>query len=395
MSRKHVILICLSILFGVAGCQTINVSPGYESRWSTHNDRIWLGEQYWANRLHDWRLIDGHLECVVDRVAPMRTVHLLTARLGDQSGEFEMSVRTGLATSDGDPCDSATGFLVGVGHGEMDYRSAAIVQQWPGKGAGLFAGITPDGKVFIRDNEVPGQTEQLASSTFEAMPPEVLLKLSAQPQGSQAKLCIEAWDTARQMCLSKASCTVPSARLTGNVALVSHPGVPKSGVKQTPVNYWFKDWRLAGDRVTYHASDTCGPILCTQYTLSRDIMKMTAQLMPIGDKEPQRVQLQVKSLGSWKTLARTKLITPGWTATFRVPEWRSDENVPYRVTWNGHTWGGTVRRDPVDKTSIVVAGFTGNHNNSHSIGGGWGVTDPEKNNWIKGMWFPHKEIVDA
>ncbi len=395
MSRKCVVLICLSILFVGVGCKKTNVSPGFESRWSTHDDRIWLGEQYWANRLHDWRLVDGHLECVVDRVAPMRTVHLLTARLGDQAGGFEMSVHTGRAGSEGDPGDSATGFLVGVGHGDMDYRSAAIVQQWPGKGAGLFAGISPNGKVFIRDNETPGQTEWLASDTFAAMPPEVLLKLSAQPQGSHAKLCIEAWDTARQVCLSKASCTVTSNRLTGNVALVSHPGVPKGGVKQTPVNYWFKEWRLSGDRVTHHAADTCGPILCTQYTLSRGIMKMTAQLMPIGDKEPQNVQLRVKSLGTWKTLARTRLITPGWTATFRVSEWNSDEDVPYRVTWNGHTWDGTIRKDPVEKSSIVVAGFTGNHNNSHSIGGGWGATDPAKNNWITGMWFPHKEIVDA
>jgi len=47
----------------------------------------------------------------------------------------------------------------------------------------------------------------------------------------------------------------------------------------------------------------------------------------------------------------------------------------------------------VDKATIVVAGFTGNHNNSHSIGGGWGATNPEKNNWIAGMWFPHTEIV--
>ncbi len=126
MSRKRLILICLPILCLGAGCRTLDVSPGFQSDWSPQGDRIWLGEQYWANRLHDWRLIDGHLECVVDRVAPMRTVHLLTARLGDQSAGFEMSVHTGLATSEGDLADSATGFLVGVGHGDMDYRSAAI-----------------------------------------------------------------------------------------------------------------------------------------------------------------------------------------------------------------------------------------------------------------------------
>lgn len=395
MSKRHVILICLPILLAGAGCQPPNVSPGFESEWSTQGDCIWLGQQYWANRLHDWRLENGRLECVVDRVLPMRTVHLLTARLGEQPGGFEMSVHTGLATSEGDLADSAAGFLVGVGHGDMDYRSAAIVQHWPGKGAGLFAGITSDGKVFIRDNETPGQSEWLTGDTFKAMPRDVLIRLTAQPQGDNFRLCIEAWDTDKQVCLNKASCSVTNERLTGNVALVSHPGVPKPNSQQTPANYWFKDWRLSGTRVTHHTGDTCGPILCTQYTLSRDVMKMTAQLMPIGEQAPQSVQLQVKRLGTWKTLATEDLIVPGWTATFRVPQWNSDVDTPYRVTWNGHAWHGTVRRDPVDKSSIVVAGFTGNHNNSHSIGGGWGATDPEKNNWIKGMWFPHKEIVDA
>ena len=80
MSEKHVSLICLSILFGVAGCQKVNVSPGFESRWSTHNDRIWLGEQYWANRLQDWQLKNGRVECINSHL-PKRTLHLLNRHL--------------------------------------------------------------------------------------------------------------------------------------------------------------------------------------------------------------------------------------------------------------------------------------------------------------------------
>jgi len=398
MSIKRLIVICFAIPFFFTGCQTIEPSPdppiGFVSDWPVKVDRIWLGEQCWANRLQDWRLKNGRIECVVDRIAPMRTVHLLTARLGEQAGEFEMTVRTGmLETSKGDPALSATGFLVGVGHGEIDYRSAAIVQWWPGKGAGLFAGITGNGKLFIRDNEQGDQPELVTGSLTQGIPRDVLMKLTARADGEDYALCIEAWDPIKQVCLDSASRTVGSERLTGNVALVSHPGAPDQKDQPAPVNYWFRDWRLSGDRVSYHAGDTCGPILCTQYTLSQGVMKMTAQLMPVADIEPDQVQLQVQRSGSWKTLAEARLIVPGWTATFRVPEWQDDRDVPYRVLWDGHTWKGTVRRDPVDKATIVVAGFTGNHNNSHSIGGGWGATNPEKNNWIAGMWFPHTEIV--
>ncbi len=398
MPIKQLIAICFTLPLFLAGCQAIGSSPGFSSDWSTPENRVWLGEQYWANRLQDWRMKNGRIECVVDRIAPMRTVHLLTDRLGDQAGGFEMSVRTGmLATSKGDPAPSATGFLVGVGHGAMDYRSAAIVQWWPGRGAGLFAGISGHGKLFIRDNERGDQPELAVGGLTQGIPRDVLMKLTAHADGADYTLCIEAWDPIKLLCLDKASCTVAGARLIGNVALVSHPGVPEpkneQKGEQLPVNYWFRDWCLSGDRVTHHAADTCGPILCTQYTLSRGVMKMTAQLMPVADVEPTQVQLQVKRSGGWRTLAEARLVVPGWTATFRVPKWQSNRDVPFRVIWNGHSWKGTVRRDPVDKTTIVVAGFTGNHNNSHSIGGGWGATDQEKNNWLTGMWFPHTEIV--
>ncbi len=396
MSTKRLIVMCLPILFFWAGCQTVNVSQDFQSDWTDQQDRIWLGESYWANRLQDWQIKNGRIECVVDRMNPMRTVHLLTARLGERPDGFEMSVRSGLMAPENGTDQSATGFLVGVGHGEIDYRSAAIVQWWPGKGAGLFAGITGDGRLFIRDNEEANQPQLATGDTAKAIPRDVLIKLTARPQNTNFELCIEAWDPMEQQCLDKTSCTVSGKRLIGNVALVSHPGVPKQTSQSRPENYWFEDWQLRGDKVTRHASDTCGPILCTQYTLSRNILKMTAQLMPIGDDEPQDVQLQVKHSGAWKTVAKEKLVTPGWTATFRLPQWNSDKDVPYRVTWNKHSWGGTIRHDPVDKSSIVVAGFTGNHNNSHQIGGGWGAAaNPDKNNWLKGMWFPHAEIVHA
>jgi alkaline phosphatase D len=395
MSSKRLLVICFVLPFLIGGCQTIALSPGFVSNWPTQVDRIWLGEKYWANRLQDWQVKNGRIECVVDRVAPMRTVHLLTARLGQQEGGFDMSVRTGmLATSKGDPAQSATGFLLGVGHGEMDYRSAAIVQWWPGQGAGYFAGITGHGELFIRDNEKGDQATLATGALTQGIPRDVLMKLSAHVDGTDYTLRVEVWDPFKLVRLDSASCTVPSERLVGNVALVSHPGTPQQNEQPAPTNYWFRDWRLSGDKVNYHAEDTCGPILCTQYTLSQGVMKMTAQLMPVGDFESPLLKLQVNRSGIWKTLAEESLIVPGWTATFRVPEWKGDKDVPYRVTWNGHSWGGTVRRDPVDKSTIVVAGFTGNHNNSHSIGGGWGASNPEKNNWIEGMWFPHTEIVE-
>ncbi|HEV3464413.1 MAG TPA: twin-arginine translocation signal domain-containing protein, partial [Actinomycetota bacterium] len=66
-------------------------------RLPTDRTRTWLGPPYWANRLQDWRLHQGRLECVT-ATGPMRTraVAVLTRELvaGDLPGRI--GVRTGL-----------------------------------------------------------------------------------------------------------------------------------------------------------------------------------------------------------------------------------------------------------------------------------------------------------
>jgi len=57
--------------------------PGWNrSRRPTDRTRTWLGPPYWANRLQDWRLSRGRLECVAAS-GPMRTrtVAVLTREL--------------------------------------------------------------------------------------------------------------------------------------------------------------------------------------------------------------------------------------------------------------------------------------------------------------------------
>ena len=49
------------------------------------------------------------------------------------------------------------------------------------------------------------------------------------------------------------------------------------------------------------------------------------------------------------------------TALFRIDNWDDSKDVPYRVAHGEHaTFEGLIRKNPVDKEEIVVAGFTGN-----------------------------------
>jgi len=97
------------------------------------------------------------------------------------------------------------------------------------------------------------------------------------------------------------------------------------------------------------------------YTVQDGILKLTAQLYPLKPGEDRNVRLEIKRGERWEEIARATVIEPGWTAPFRVENWDSTRTFAYRVKHGtSATFEGTVRRDPVDQETIVVAAFTGN-----------------------------------
>src|SRR5262245_47602158 len=58
----------------------------FASQWAKSFDRVWLGPEYWANPLQDWRLAGGRIECI--NTAANRNVHLLTRQVGEQPGDL-------------------------------------------------------------------------------------------------------------------------------------------------------------------------------------------------------------------------------------------------------------------------------------------------------------------
>jgi len=123
---------------------------------------------------------------------------------------------------------------------------------------------------------------------------------------------------------------------------------------------------------------TDNDIVFTLYTVHNGVLKMTAQMQPDCDAD-KKVRLEVRRDGAWKQVAAGTIIKAGWTAPLRVEKWDASKDVPYRVLHGEKSsWAGTVRKDPVDKETIVVAAFTGNSvHKSH--GGDQGKTDIFKN----------------
>jgi len=220
----------------------------------------------------------------------------------------------------------------------------------------------------------------------------LVLHLSVHRTASTHLLTLAAIDIATGRRISQVEWReAPADRLSGNLGLVSHPGSGAGAGR-----FSFRDWRVEGEGLMETPEHAAGPILGTQYTVHNKVLKLTAQMMPIGDWDPQSVRLQILKGRVWRTIATSRIIAPGWTAPFRVADWDSTKDARYRVAYQWRTkrnelqeftWGGTIRRDPVEKQVIVVAGFTGNHNTRGSV-------DRGRYDWTRnGLWFPHNDIT--
>jgi hypothetical protein len=296
--------------------------------------------------------------------------------LGPDEGDVELRVRLGRLAAGESDAKGWGGFRVGIRGFVDDYRNAAI---W---GEGLNAGITTAGELFIR---APGDPETMRDFANALPLDDIELRLAARLNGPRYTVALSAHDPRDGSVYGRVSREdIAPDELVGNVALVSD-WTPQGGVSEQgrsrraprardvgggDVRFWFEDWRVAGSKVRAHKERAFGPILFAMHTSSRGVMKMTAQMPPLGRRDSSTVRLETRDArGGWRTIAEEHIHSLARTATFRIADWDSSEDVPYRLAYSlvgaegettDHYWTGTVRREPLDRNTIVVAGFTGN-----------------------------------
>ena len=346
-------------------------APDFQSNWNTCLDRVWLGAEFWANPMQDWRVAGGRIECVKE--APNRNVHTLTRQLGSQPGALQMSVCLGRIGGAFGKGKGSVGFRLGILGTLRDYPELRDYRNnlWPAPGAGLDAGLTAQGGLFIGNfrapqaNNVPVNAEMLE------------LRLNAAPASDAYKLTLSAHDAATGKALGEVTrADIKPEQLVGNLALVANFGVEGGGGGKGKAKgkagggpdlgngqFWFSDWRFSGSKLAGRDDQTFGPILFSQYTLSQGVMKLTAQMPPLGAQDSRTVRLQIKDGAGWKTIGEEKIHPAARTATFRIANWNDKIDVPYRLAYTlkstagaaEHYWAGTVRRDPVDQPVLTVA----------------------------------------
>ncbi len=360
VGRRVTGVVLLAVIM-LQGCST--ASGGAIAHQFTEGvTRPWVGPELWTNPMEDWQLRDGRIEVL--RGGGNRNVHLLTGQIKKGGGPFEMSVKIGCLDA-GKPVRSA-GFRVGIKSELGDYRSALFF------GYGINAGINRDGNLFFRlGNREVKYGEWV--SVGDAREVELSLKATEGKDGDYVLKLSATWSKkAGSKHVESAQIRVKGARLAGNLALVNNYSPARfrrgQGGKRIYVKHWFDNWSVKGKGLVVNKDRAFGPILWAQHTLSRRIMKMTAQMPPVGKTDSQVVALETKQGGSWKKIGEAKIDAMARTATFRIAKWDDAKDTSYRLAYElkgedgmkrMHYWGGTIRKNPVDK-ELVVAGFTGN-----------------------------------
>ena len=354
-----------ALLFLGLGAFGTAQAPRFQSGFTSTRDRVWIGPQYWANPMEGWRIQKGRLEAA--QAKANLNVHLLTCSLGSKPAPFEVSVQVELLEKGRNP--GSAGFRVGAKAEIPDYRAAAL------RGKGLDCGITTEGVLFLGR-----RVEKSSGSPFVSG----RLRLRGTPAGKGVyKLELALLDPEKEEV--RASLTredVPAADLEGGLALVINrplPAPPRRGKRRRRpwkgARFAFHDWIVRGGKVEIHPERAFGPILWAMHTLSDSrgpegyVLKMTAQMPPMGEKDSHTVALQAMKEGKWVDLGKARIHPDARTATFRVARWEQTKDVPYRLVYkntgkNGREetffYQGVVRKDPAGRRPLVLAAFTGN-----------------------------------
>lgn len=338
------------------GPETTKSALPMHSDWARWPDMPWVGPRFWGNRLQDWAVVGGKIECTVS--GPNRSLHCLTHQLSGGAGDVRMQVDLELLTDLSSEKDQV-GFRIGAQAQDQpvrvpfdDWRRNAVF------GEGLHAGIDGTGRLFI--GEVKGEEAVSMQGTTR-------LRLQATEAGGGYKLTLESIDISSEKALESMTVEgVEADQLQGNVALLSH--VPSHEDETDRPSVRFSDWRLTGSKVTHNPGQTFGPICFAQYSLDRGVLKMTAQLAPVAKIEGYTVELQLQTGDQWETVQEATIHPLARTAHFRLEDWDRVEDTPYRICLQlplreqteEYFYEGTIASEPVSADQLKMAVFSCN-----------------------------------
>jgi len=335
------------------------IGASYKSALRNDITRPFVGKEFWPNPQMDWQLKNGRMEVMISKGGKTHDIHLLTHQLKAEEGSFSQSVRLSFEKINSNKIKRA-GFKFGiVGAMPEEYRSNLFGS------SGYMAGVTSEGKLFGPGIE---SKTNLPKSALE----DLRLTLKVEHKGNGFDFILEASKHSNEDKSSVLLFINKSVRMKkgflGNVSLFADyaqrnhaPAIPADS-KEFQADVTFQDWRISGNKVTQNLDQTFGPILWTQYTLHRGVMKMTAQVSPMGRMNREKVHLEFWKEDKWKRVQSSAIHEYASTAHFRIENWNDQQPVSFRVVLKDGNemgeWKGTIRKDPKNKKTIKLAALS-------------------------------------
>ena len=359
--RTGLKLITAGTLAGLSGRHQAVAAPKTTTdAWAKTHDRVFLGGDFWANPMEDWRVSAGGAECL--NTGAGRSVHSLTHQV-TKNGAFTMGVT--LTRLEVKNTDGGAGFRIGIRSELNEYRSNCFVQK------GLNAGWQGDQLVL------GGKTTPVKDGSALK---QVRLTLKGAPEGDKCVLTLTANAVDSGEEIGTISQAFGADEVLGNVSIANNfaagaakaakKGKNKAAGAAGAGRYRFQNWTMEGDAFAVTAENQFGPILWSMYSLSDSrtddgfVMKMSALTGPMGAKDSQVVELHVQKGGAWKSLGEAKLDPDAWVATFRIPKWDEKAATPYKLVYREnhtdgsateHGWFGTIKENPEGRPLRMAA----------------------------------------
>ncbi len=349
-------IFCISTFVMSAALVT---GASYKSNLRNNVTRPYIGKEFWPNPQMDWQLNEGRMEVMISKGGKAHDIHLLTHQLKPEQGSFSQSVQ--LSFKDVNPKKiKRAGFKFGVvGAMPEEYRSNLFGSM------GYMAGVTSEGKLFG-----PGLVSK--SSLPRSVLDDLHLTLKVEHNEDHFVYILEARKRTNE---EKSSAVMFINKLVkmkrgllGNLSLFAdyaqknHAVTIPADIQKFQTDVTFQNWEISGDKVKQNLDQTFGAILWTQYTLHRGIMKMTAQVSPMGGMYKEKVHLELFEQGKWKRVQSSRIHEFASTAHFRIENWNDQQPVPFRVVLKDGKemgeWKGMIRKDPKNKKTIKLAALS-------------------------------------
>jgi len=160
------------------------------------------------------------------------------------------------------------------------------------------------------------------------------------------------------------ACSSPSTDTTSD-QMIPPVMAPFEGLDTLAINDW---WNRPESKIINMKVERDQVVAFGMYTVANNALKLSAQLYPLYPDETREVRLEIQQDGDWKEVQKQQVNDLGWSALFRIENWDTTQDIPYRLLHGeSASFEGLIRKDPADKEDIVVAAFSCNSNKDRGM----------------------------